>query len=199
MGSNASLRSCRGLGLIQPRPTPLTSSWPACLPSTIRRNSARFSINCRARNLPKSCSRCCGHFAPSTRRSPIALDCSLNHSNIGPVAGGYNDKSLGAYQPYGCFVPGQWQTWARVWGGWNNNDGDANAPGYNESQWAIWGGADYAISETFFLGAAGGFFRSDNMDFDKFGGVSGGSIEYDGGQVAGYGGWDNRVWYDRAS
>ena len=126
------------------------------------------------------------------------MDCSLNHSNIGPVAGGYNDKSLGAYQPDGCFVPGQWQTWARVWGGWNNNDGDANAPGYNESQWAIWGGADYAISETFFLGAAGGFFRSDNMDFDKFGGVAGGSIEYDGGQVAGYGGWDNRVWYDRA-
>jgi len=47
------------------------------------------------------------------------------------------------------------------------------------------------------LGAAGGFFRSD-MDFERFGGVSGGSIEYDGGQIAGYAGWDNAVWYDRA-
>jgi trimeric autotransporter adhesin len=122
------------------------------------------------------------------------MDCSLNHSNIGPVASGYGNGG----QPYGCFVPGQWQVWARAWGGWNHNDGDANAPGYDESQWAIWGGADYAISETFFLGAAGGFFKSDNMDFDKFGGVQGGSIEYDGGQVAGYGGWDNGVWYNRA-
>ena len=51
--------------------------------------------------------------------------------------------------------------------------------------------------DTVVLGVAGGFFRS-NMDFERFGGVSGGSIEYDGGQIAGYGGWDNSVWYDRA-
>ena len=89
------------------------------------------------------------------------------------------------------------QAWARVWGGWNNNDGDVNAPGYDERQWGIWGGADYALGDTVVLGVAGGFFRSD-MDFERFGGVSGGSIEYDGGQIAGYAGWDNGVWYDRA-
>ena len=122
------------------------------------------------------------------------MDCGLNQSNIGPVARGYND---GGYEPSGCFRPGQVQAWARAWGGWNNNDGDANAPGYDERQWGIWGGADYALGDTVVLGVAGGFFRSD-MDFERFGGVSGGSIEYDGGQIAGYAGWDNSVWYDRA-
>jgi len=34
--------------------------------------------------------------------------------------------------------------------------------------------------------------------FARFGGVNGGSANYDGGQVAGYGGYDNQVWYDRA-
>ena len=58
------------------------------------------------------------------------MDCRLNH-NVGPVATGYN-STLSAYRPYGCFRPGQVQTWARVWGGWNNNDGDLNAPGYDE-------------------------------------------------------------------
>ena len=125
------------------------------------------------------------------------MDCGLNQSNIGPVARGYDDKALGGYEPFGCFRPGQVQAWARVWGGWNNNDGDANAPGYDERQWGIWGGADYALGDTVVLGVAGGFFSS-NMDFERFGGVSGGSIEYDGGQIAGYGGWDNGVWYDRA-
>ena len=118
------------------------------------------------------------------------MDCGLNQSNIGPVARGYDDKALGGYEPSGCFRPGQVQAWARAWGGWNNNDGDANAPGYDERQWGIWGGADYALGDTVVLGVAGGFFRSD-MDFERFGGVSGGSIEYDGGQIAGYAGWDN--------
>ena len=125
------------------------------------------------------------------------MDCGVNQSNIGPVSGSYGDKALGGYEPFGCFRPGQVQAWARVWGGWNNNDGDVNAPGYDERQWGIWGGADYALGDTVILGAAGGFFRSD-MDFERFGGVSGGSIEYDGGQIAGYAGWDNAVWYDRA-
>ena len=71
-----------------------------------------------------------------------------------------------------------------MWGGWNNNDGDVNAPGYDERQWGIWGGADYALGDTVMIRVlAGGFFRSD-MDFEQFGGVSGGSIEYDGGQIA---------------
>jgi hypothetical protein len=47
------------------------------------------------------------------------------------------------------------------------------------------------------VGAAARYFDS-NMDFNKWGGVSGGSIDYDGGQIGLYGGWDNAVWYDRA-
>jgi trimeric autotransporter adhesin len=125
------------------------------------------------------------------------MDCGLNHSNIAPVARGYDDKAVGGYEPLGCFTPGQVQVWARVWGGWNNNDGDVNAPGYDEQQWGVWGGADYALGDTVVVGVAGGFFSSD-MDFERFGGVSGGSIEYDGGQIAGYAGWDNAVWYNRA-
>ena len=124
------------------------------------------------------------------------MDCSVNYSNLGPVSHGYDDKALGV-TPMSCFTPGQIQTWARVWGGWNQNDGDVNAPGYNENQWGIWGGGDYALADQFFIGLAGGFFRSD-QDFDPFGGVNGGKIEYDGGQIALYGGWDNSVWYNRA-
>ena len=118
------------------------------------------------------------------------MNCGLNQPNV-PVAQGYG------YQPYGCFRPGQFQTWARVWGGWNHNDGDVNAPGYDEQQWAIWGGGDYGISDKFMIGFAGGFFRS-NMDFNNFGGVPGGKIEYDGGQIAGYAAWDTTIWYNRA-
>ena len=115
------------------------------------------------------------------------MNCSLNQPMV-PVAQGYS---------YGCFRPGQFQTWARVWGGWNQNDGDIDAPGYDEQQWAIWGGGDYGISDTFMIGFAGGFFRS-NMDFNNFGGVPGGKIEYDGGQIAGYAAWDTTIWYNRA-
>jgi outer membrane autotransporter protein len=115
------------------------------------------------------------------------MDCSLNQPMV-PVAQGYS---------YGCFRPGQFQTWARGWGGWNHNDGDINAPGYDEQQGAIWGGGDYGISDTFMIGFAGGFFHS-NMDFDNFGGVPGGKIEYDGGQIAGYAAWDTTIWYNRA-
>ena len=115
------------------------------------------------------------------------MSCRLNQTMV-PVAQGYSD---------GCFRPGQFQTWARAWGGWNNNDGDIEAPGYDEQQWAIWGGGDYGISNTFMIGFAGGFFRS-NMDFNNFGGVPGGKIEYDGGQIAGYAAWDSTIWYNRA-
>ena len=60
------------------------------------------------------------------------MDCRLNHSNVGPVGTGYA-STLSAYRPHACFRPGQVQAWARVWGGWNNNDGDLNAPGYDET------------------------------------------------------------------
>jgi uncharacterized protein with beta-barrel porin domain len=36
------------------------------------------------------------------------------------------------------------------------------------------------------------------MGFDQFGGVSGGSFNYDGGQLAVYGGFDDCEWYNRA-
>ena len=124
------------------------------------------------------------------------MDCTLNDSNVGPVAKGPYSNNLGAYRPYGCFKPGQVQAWARAWGGWNNNDGDINAPGYDETQWGIWGGADYAVTDAVFVGFAGGF-SSSLMDFERFGGA-GASIKYDGGQIAGYGAWDNGVWYNRA-
>jgi outer membrane autotransporter protein len=89
------------------------------------------------------------------------------------------------------------QAWGRVWGGWNSNDGDGNAPGYDENQFGIWGGVDYAIDSVWFAGVAFGYFDSD-MDFSRWGGVSGAQIDYDGGQVAVYGGYDNNTWYNRA-
>jgi len=86
--------------------------------------------------------------------------------------------------------------WARAQGVWNHDSGDINAPGFDEEQWGVWGGADYALNSPIFMGVAGGFFNS-NMDFDKFGGARGATIDYSGGQVAGYAGWDNSVWYNR--
>jgi uncharacterized protein with beta-barrel porin domain len=124
------------------------------------------------------------------------MDCSLNHPNVGPVAG-HDTKPSGTYRPYGCFRPGQVQTWTRVWGEWNHNDGDINAPGYDETQRGLWGGAEYSLTDTVSFGFAGGFFWSD-MDFERFGDVPGASIEYDGGQIASYATWDDGVWYDRA-
>jgi outer membrane autotransporter protein len=117
------------------------------------------------------------------------MDCSLNLDYMRPVS-----PETG---PGGCFTPKQWQAWVRAFGGWNNNDGDVNAPGYSEDQLGIWVGVDYAINDRWFFGVAGGYFDS-NMGFDQWGGVNGGTIDYDGGQLALYGGWDNSVWYDRA-
>ena len=116
------------------------------------------------------------------------MDCGLNWV---PGAG-----SSGARGPNACFDPGHFQVWGRVGGGWNNNDGDANAPGYNESQGDFLVGGDYAINQRLFFGIAGGYFSSD-MNFDKWGGRGGSSINYDGAQVALYGGWDNGTWYAR--
>ena len=59
----------------------------------------------------------------------------------------------------GCFTPGQLQAWGRVWGGWNNNDGNVSAPGDDESQFGIWGGLDYALNRSWFVGVGGGWFR----------------------------------------
>ena len=96
----------------------------------------------------------------------------------------------------GCFTPGTGHVWGRAFGSWNSHDGDQNAPGYDEQQYGFTVGADYAFTESFYAGLAGGWLNSE-MDFDGFGGRSGASIDYDGWQIAGYGGYDNRVWYLR--
>ena len=96
-----------------------------------------------------------------------------------------------------CFVPGKISTWARIDGSWNHDSGDANAPGYSEKQTGIFGGLDYAISSSWFVGIAGGYFSSD-MNFDNVSGMGGSSADYSGAQAALYGGYDDGRSYARA-
>ena len=110
-------------------------------------------------------------------------------------AGGGEPKPHAAATP-GCFQPGQWTLWAQGHGSWDRQRGDSQAPGYKEGQFGAYMGADYAFTPDWFLGAAGGYFSS-RMNFNNWGGVSGGSINYNGFQIAGYGGYDDRVWYAR--
>src|SRR5262249_57143269 len=63
------------------------------------------------------------------------MDCGLNHQGV-PIAQGYS---------YGCFRPRPFQTWARVWGGWNNNHGSVEAPRYHYDKWAACGVGCYAL------------------------------------------------------
>lgn len=129
-------------------------------------------------------------WSPGQINSSITdrMDCGLNW------VGGAG--ASGARGPDACFDPGHVQVWGRIGGDWNTNDGDKNAPGYSESQSDFVVGGDYAINKNVFLGLAGGYFSSD-MNFDKWGGRGGSSINYDGGQFALYGGWDNGTWYAR--
>jgi hypothetical protein len=113
-----------------------------------------------------------------------------------PAAGKMPTKAPMRPGEEGCFTPGTWNVWIQGHGAWNNHKGDSEAPGYDENQWGIFGGVDYAPSAHWYAGIAAGYFSS-NMKFDPWGGVSGGSIKYDGFQIAGYGGYDNRVWYGR--
>ncbi len=96
----------------------------------------------------------------------------------------------------GCFEPGEVSMWMRGFGSWNSLDGDQNAPGFDETQYGILFGADYSFDDSWFLGVSGGYFDSDGS-FDSFGGRSGGSIDYDGLQLAAYGGFDNSKLYVR--
>jgi outer membrane autotransporter protein len=107
-----------------------------------------------------------------------------------------NPLAEGADARKGCFDPNKVQVWAQVGGGWNTSDGDSEAPGYDETQTAIYVGGDYAINTNVFVGLAGGYFNS-SMDFDEWGGRNGASIDYDGGQIALYGGYDDGTWYGR--
>lgn len=96
----------------------------------------------------------------------------------------------------GCHAQGQASVWARGFGQWNSLDGDSNAPGYDEDQYGFMFGADYAFHESLFLGVAGGYFNSAG-NFDGWGGRQGAAINYDGLQLAAYGGYDNSVYYLR--
>ncbi|WP_421726226.1 autotransporter outer membrane beta-barrel domain-containing protein [Bauldia sp.] len=116
------------------------------------------------------------------------MDCGLNWL---PGAGSDGERGYDS-----CFEPGQFQLWGRITGGWNTNDGDENAPGYDETQQGYYVGADYAFNDKLFMGLAGGYFSSD-MDFNKWGGRDGATIDYDGAQIALYGGWDNSKSYLR--
>jgi trimeric autotransporter adhesin len=129
------------------------------------------------------------------------MECQIDGAPVGPNGGGADmavkapPQVLPIYA--GCFTPGHWNVWAQGHYSWDHDNGDSNAPGYKENQYGAYLGADYAITTNWFIGIAGGYFNS-NMDFDQFGGVNGGSIRYSGGQVAGYGGYDDRLWYGRA-
>ena len=94
--------------------------------------------------------------------------------------------------PAGCFEPGRVSLWADVGGSWNKQDGDKNAPGYDEDQYAVMVGADYAFDDSFYMGIAVGYLDSD-MDFKWFGN----KIDYDGIQLALYGGYDDTENYIR--
>jgi outer membrane autotransporter protein len=96
----------------------------------------------------------------------------------------------------GCFDPGTASVWMRGFGQWNTLDGDENAPGFDETQYGIIFGGDYAFDENWFLGIAGGYFNSDG-DFNDWGGRPGTDYDYDGLQLAAYGGYDNSTYYLR--
>ena len=118
------------------------------------------------------------------------MDCMLDSVAVyGANGGGADAQGGGADMPVkapprplpvytGCFVPGHWTVWAQGHGSWNHDDGDSNAPGYKETQYGAYIGADYALTPNWFIGIAGGYFNS-NMNFDQFGGVGGGSIRYE--------------------
>lgn len=93
-------------------------------------------------------------------------------------------------------MPGEAALWMRGFGSWNSLSGDGNAPGLDETQYGILFGADYSFDGDWFLGVTGGYFNSAGTP-DSWGGRSGGSADYDGLQLAAYGGFDNSVFYLR--
>ena len=125
---------------------------------------------------------------------------SVNGLNVASLGDGTNAEPTAdlpmAAGATGCFTPGKASLWVRGFGNFNEHYGDIEAPGYDEEQYGILGGADYAFNETWFAGLALGYFHSD-ADYYTWGGRKGASGKYDGLQVALYGGYDDRVWYAR--
>ena len=97
----------------------------------------------------------------------------------------------------GCFVPRQGRVWARGYGSWNSQDGDDEAPGYDEHLLGLVVGYDYAFNENWFAGSRRRLSRLGTWTSTGWGGRPGAAIDYDGWQVAAYGGYDNSVVYAR--
>lgn len=134
---------------------------------------------------------------------PQALKSVLNSTNeITDIISDRMECSASMIQDGGpgnadrCFVPGEGRVWIRGFASTADDNGDGNAPGYGENRRGVLIGGDYAFNERWYAGAAGGYFSSD-MNFDPFGGPTGSSIDYQGGQVALYGGYDTGSWYTR--
>ncbi len=115
-------------------------------------------------------------------------DATVGNNTIAPTADVISST--------GCFHPGEANIWMSGFGQWNKLSGDQNAPGYDETQYGILFGADYSFTDSLFFGVAGGYFNSKG-DFDNWGGANGASIDYDGLNIAAYGGYDNSTYYLR--
>ena len=79
--------------------------------------------------------------------------------------------------------------WGRGYGTFGDNDGDSNAPGFDQKQFGFAAGVDVAVAKGAVLGIAGGYSDSD-LDFD-----GGNDLEYEGFQVAAYGSFSPGPWY----
>lgn len=123
-----------------------------------------------------------------TYKAASGSDAKVGDNTIAPTSD--------AISATGCFRPGEANIWMSGYGQLNALSGDKNAPGDDETQYGILFGADYAFNEVLFAGIAGGYFNSQG-DFDNWGGRSGASIDYDGLQLAAYGGYDNSTYYLR--
>jgi outer membrane autotransporter protein len=122
----------------------------------------------------------------------MECDASWNAGQVASVDGMKIKPVADVLQPGGCFDPGHAHLWGSISGSWNNHDGDEEASGYDETQYAFHVGVDYAFTEEFYAGIAAGYLNS-SMDFDRFGN----KIDYEGLQAAAYAGFDTTVWYIR--
>ena len=152
------------VGSIPPRLVPSLNWWPPCSPST--RGDYQWGLDqLSGSQFAQSLQSVLWSLSPLNASITDRMDCSLN-----VLAGGRATRQPCGQATRPCIRPGQVQAWARAFGGWNNLNGDVNAPGFDEDQFGIWAGIDYGWGDVVVAGVAGGCFWSD-MDFDQFGGV----------------------------
>lgn len=83
--------------------------------------------------------------------------------------------------------------WVRVAGGWGDQDGDGNSPGYDYSQVSALIGVDGQINDNVLIGIAGGIYAPGDLDFDN-----GDRIDQDTGfQIGAYAQYDPGTYYVR--